>query len=705
MPDTAAATSMRTSPSFETVGRLVLVSFVSLFFEMCLIRWISSEVRIFAYCKNLVLLASFFGLGWGFFRAARPIRFLPTLATTAALVTAVAAPVSLVRNWGPARITEALSLFSDFQIFGPGDSRSDVVILWWLAFGTFWTTVVFFSIGFLLFPYGQLTGRLMRELGRPLAAYSWNVAGALLGVLAFAAMSAAGTAPVYWFGVVLVLTVPLVARAQRVAGTFLALLALGLVAWSTTERRDGFEEIWTSYQKLSVELATSEVLVNNSGYQSLRPIPDFDAPGPPVDRFTMPYLTTRGRPRTVAILGAGIGNDVNIALAAGARRVVAVEIDREIQRIGTWLNPRRPYADPRVRVVIDDARRFLRTNDERFDLIVFSHLDSHTLLSSHTNVRLDNYIYTVECLRDARRTLAPGGLLYLSFWANRPWIVARLHRNLTLAFGHPPLTLLVRHPLLPSVELAHYLQAESPPGPDLADQRIADWSAYTVSEARDHDVPPSTDDWPFLYVERRRVPALVAVLSAVIFGLLFVGIRRATARAGTVVWHYFWLGAAFILLEVHNVSKLALLFGTTWQVNTWVIGGILSMILLGNVVASRIRSSSRWPCFVALWASLVLGLALPVDALASLPLALAGLAAVTTLTLPIFFAAITFALLFRDERHPEVALGSNMLGAVLGGVLESAAFVTGLGSLMAISLLLYVLAWLAVRRAERVAAA
>jgi len=41
---------------------LALISLVSLFLELFLIRWVSSEIRVFAYFKSLVLIACFLGL-------------------------------------------------------------------------------------------------------------------------------------------------------------------------------------------------------------------------------------------------------------------------------------------------------------------------------------------------------------------------------------------------------------------------------------------------------------------------------------------------------------------------------------------------------------------------------------------------------------------------------------------------------------------
>lgn len=55
--------------SLERHGRLFfelfLISFLALYAELVVIRWLASEVRVFAYFKNLPLMASFLGLGLG----------------------------------------------------------------------------------------------------------------------------------------------------------------------------------------------------------------------------------------------------------------------------------------------------------------------------------------------------------------------------------------------------------------------------------------------------------------------------------------------------------------------------------------------------------------------------------------------------------------------------------------------------------------
>ena len=680
---------------------LFAISFASLFAELALIRWIGSEVRVFAYCKNLVLLAAFLGLGWGCVRWARRVNFLWSFGLLLGLILLVTAPFGFVQKYGPRNVTDALSGFSDFQVFSYNPETGVFNAIRRLGFGVFWTAASFFACVGICYPYGQLTGRLFAGFRTTLHAYAWNIAGALAGVLAFTGLSLASAGPAWWFGVMVVLTLPFVEPRKHIAA---AAILGGLAAWATHESRPGHEIHWSPYQKLDVNVRRVEVCVNNVGYQSRVPPPDF-AKDPTVTRWNMCYLTNGPRPKRVLIVGAGIGNDVATALAAGAEEVVAVEIDREIYEIGTRLNPDKPYDSPRVRAVVDDARHFFTTSQEKFDLIVFSHLDAHTLLSGYTNVRLDNFVYTVESLREARNLLSDQGRVFLTFWAERPWIVDRLHANLTEAFGHEPLTVLVpatRNQVRP-LDLVHYFAAKAPIGADIIPGGPA-WEGFKVVGVATHETPASTDDWPYLYVKDRSIPFLILIISAVIL-LCTVGLLLPTlGRPGGTDRHFFFLGAAFLLLEVHNVSKLALLLGTTWWVNTWVISAILVMILLGALVVHRRKPQNVTGLYAALGVSLLVAYFVPLEALSSLPRAATVAASLGILSAPIFFASLIFSVSFSRTTNPAAVLGWNMIGAILGGLLESVAFATGLRSLLLLSLALYALSMLALPRREAAAA-
>src|SRR4029077_7337690 len=49
--------------------RLIALSFLMLFLELALIRWIGSNVLYLSYFSNFILLASFLVIGLGFLRA------------------------------------------------------------------------------------------------------------------------------------------------------------------------------------------------------------------------------------------------------------------------------------------------------------------------------------------------------------------------------------------------------------------------------------------------------------------------------------------------------------------------------------------------------------------------------------------------------------------------------------------------------------
>jgi protein-L-isoaspartate O-methyltransferase len=98
--------------------------------------------------------------------------------------------------------------------------------------------------------------------------------------------------------------------------------------------------------------------------------------------------------KNVLILGAGSGTDVAAALRHGVAHVDAVEIDPAIIRLGRRWHPDRPYFDPRVTVINDDARHYLRTTDKKYDLVVFALIDSLTLQSSFSGS--GRYMFTEE---------------------------------------------------------------------------------------------------------------------------------------------------------------------------------------------------------------------------------------------------------------------------------------------------------------------
>jgi hypothetical protein len=206
---------------------------------------------------------------------------------------------------------------------------------------------------------------------------------------------------------------------------------------------------------------------------------------------------------------------------------------------------------------------------------------------------------------------------------------------------------------------------------------------------------PTTDDWPYLYLQHATIPKLHIATSLAMLAVVALARRRAFGFTQGLDWHFFALGAAFLLLEVQTVSRATLLFGMTWAVNAIVISALLVMILLANFAAAR------WPGLPRRFA--VAGLTVTVTALALVPLDWFNglgvgtklLAASAFLTAPVFFSGLIFIRSFAACDDKARALGSNLIGALVGGLLESLSFVTGLRALVLLVGVFYVIAlWL-----------
>jgi len=392
-----------------------------------------------------------------------------------------------------------------------------------------------------------------------------------------------------------------------------------------------------------------------------------------------------GRPLAdVLIVGAGNGNDVAVALSEGAKHIDAVEIDPVIQSIGARDHPDRPYEDPRVSVHIDDGRAFLERSDRRYDLIVFALPDSLTLVSGQSSLRLESYLFTLQAMQSVRRHLRDGGV-FTMYNYYRPDVFDRFAETITKAFGHPPC--IDRGP----VGLGPRRQAVLTVG-RAADDIVC--ATPWVSPARAPMV--ATDDWPFPYLKSRSIPRFYLVTLV----LILLGSAALTRHFGGPFGEMrpyldlFFMGAAFLLLETKNVVQFALLFGTTWFVNALVFFGILLAVLLAVEVASRVTLPPAKLLYALLTAALVIAWLVPPETLLSMPFLPRLGAAVGIAFAPVFLANLVFAQRFRDVGSSTVAFGANLLGAMVGGVLEYAALITGYRALLAVVFVLYLLAFL-----------
>lgn len=680
--------------------QLVLGSFLTLFAELALIRWIGTEVRIFAYVKNLALLVCFLGFGAGCALARRPVRWWTSVVALLGLIMAVRWP------WSSEHIFESLSSSlgagQEFAVWATDTARN------WPNFliAAFLTAVLLFLITYVFIPLGQIVSRELELAARPLQAYSWNLAASLAGILGFFAVSWLALPPGVWMAVIFVGVGLLQNRARR--GLLFASLAIPAALLLHDVSTPLHFTSWTPYQMISVtrhnfpdgEFKDASVQVNHTGYQSMSNLsaeflerhPGLLKEAVDENPYNLPFAFAAPSPR-VLIVGSGTGNDVAAAVRHNAASVDAVEIDPRILALGKS-HPEHPYSAPQVSVHVTDARAFMKRTSGPYDLVLFGLLDSHTELSDYSNMRIDNFVYTKESFLEAKKLLAPDGVLFVKFEVPRPWLGQRLREMLAQAFGKQP----VIFRALSSYTAGAHCFAISNSG--WVEQKLASNPRLSqfVSSHRPSflDSPPAaitTDDWPYLYQQGHWMPGVflsVAVLVLLLGAGLYWRIPEARQRVPSLF--FFSMGAGFLLLETQVVSRLALYFGTTWQVNGIVIGALLIALLLANAVIEK-QSRPRPPRLYVM--GLVVGLLLayfvPFHRIPG-SAAFVGWVAACIFAIPVFFAGLLFATEFQATDSPSAALGANMLGAVAGGLLENLSLIIGIRALLLLTIALYLMA-------------
>jgi Spermine/spermidine synthase domain len=681
--------------------RVFLSSFLVLFVEVALIRWMPAYIRLLAYFSNFILLAAFLGIGVGCLLAsirARLFAWFPLV---------LFALVAVVYFF---RLEVAIQTSGDI-FFSSGTPQKVVTVE-----STYLLPVLFVIVAAL---FAALAQRMAAEMSAlpPLAAYTINILGSLAGVIAFAVMSWREAPPQYWFGLTLLASGPLLlqpetGRASSLStrlgrGLAIALLAASVLLVEQLSR----DTIWSPYYKITVQKHDAETVVevNNIFHQSMAP----------VDRkeyfYQWPYMTFGNTFNDVLILGAGSGTDVAAALKHGVRHVDAVEIDPVIIRLGKHWHPDRPYYDPRVTVVNDDARHFLRTSKKKYDLVVFALIDSLTLQSSFSGVRLESYMFTEESFEEVRDHLNDQGLLVIYNYFRERWLVDRLANTAAAAFHAEAYVHVHEERAYLGVLMAGPRLRQLKEPPEIPAQVLAFGQSHAASPAhllaRDPSIEPATDDWPFLYMRDRRIPShYVAVIVMILaFSTVSVfGAMRAAGRASrsnpraasrAVAAEFFFLGAGFMLLETKAIIQFALLWGSTWVVASLAIASVLCMALVANFLVERIEIRRPLLVGAVLVGLLAANYLLPIGTVSFASRSLESAFYGALMFSPILCAGLLFGSAIKDSTSVARDYGTNLLGAMAGGVAEYMSLVTGFRALLFVIAACYIVAVLA-RRAE-----
>lgn len=654
-------------PAREAPRTLFLLGFFTLFLELVLIRYLAGNIWNLGYFPNLVLMSAFVGMGAGFvFHGRIPEQRSPGLfALACAGLFGLALFVHLFRPAVP--FLESWKGLVDGEMYFTASpdaqttSASNAVFFVWFA-----------AVAGIFALVSQRTAKVFRAFP-PLTAYALDVGGSCAGILAFMAISWLQLPAWSWF----LIAAPLVLGALEPApARMLALAALCATAalafhqdtllFGRQKPKGLFSVHWSPYQKVEFqhsEDARWDICVNGIPHQYMKTAPELKDSVYGLIHAARRERKGLGPYKRVLIIGAGSGNDVASALAHGAEHVDAVEIDPAIAELGRKHHPCKPYDDPRVTLHVDDGRAFLTRATGKYDLVMFALTDSLVKVSAMAQLRLENYLFTVESARRAYELCTPtGDVLFYNYYRSR-WLIDKIARVAYTATGRYPVVFAEKQHDFAAILVGPATAAAAPPDLDRNPIEVA------------------TDDWPFLYLVDRRVPEpylwAMGLCAALIAGML--GLLRAThtrelaASGGRLPVAFLVMGIAFMLLETKSIIQFSLLFGTTWVNSSLVFLAVLVSVLAANAVAARLASGGRtlWVLYGLLMGSCMATLCYPLGNLLSVASVPARFLAASALTFgPIFFANLIYSLAFRDSAVPEHVFGWNLLGATLGGVLE-----------------------------------
>ena len=165
-------------------------------------------------------------------------------------------------------------------------------------------------------------------------------------------------------------------------------------------------------------------------------------------------------------------------------------------------------------------------------------------------------------------------------------------------------------------------------------------------------------------------------------------------------WHFFLLGAGFMLLETKSIVQFALLWGSTWSSASLAIASVLVMALASAVVASPIELRQRWSIVLPLIGLIALNYWLPVGRVAFDSRAATSIFYGALVFSPVFCAGLLFSRSFRRSSSAAADFGANLLGAMVGGVGEYLSLVFGYRFLLFIVAGCYLGAVMTERRRE-----
>lgn len=358
------------------------------------------------------------------------------------------------------------------------------------------------------------------------------------------------------------------------------------------------------------------------------------------------YLMDQNENGTFLSLGAGGGCDVLQALQNGASEVHAVEVIPHINHLMTkgYLSEftGKIYHDPRVKVVTEDARAYVRRFQNKFDMIYSLSANSFAAMASGSFALAENYLFTTEAFMDYWQAMSENGFLMMEHQFYVPRMISEVQEALErLGVENPKAHFAVYD--LPKMRRKIILLAKQPLTMDIIKNAFGNinieehnwvYPIYPVTvdslydplilsivekgwqaSAKDatFDISPTNDNRPFaaqmglwknfsikkldkvLPYEFFGFPLakLIIAIILIIIVILIIPLNLlpyifSKEKLKPVPWLYFFMiGMGFMMIEVILMQQYALLIGSTIFSLTTILISLLLFSGLGSKYSQK----------------------------------------------------------------------------------------------------------------------
>ena len=647
-------------------SKIFIISFLILFFELTLIRYISASIVSISFYSNIILLASFFGVGAGCLLNLKRnlFNYFPTLILI----------LLLILNSSLLMINTSKSEMIMFQVDGEGYRMPSWLII----------IFIFSFVAFLFLILGQQLKLAFRNFEKSIDAYLFDLLGSIAGIIIFSTLSYFELGFIYWISITFILwlliklTYKNPTKNNKQDSIFVWILVISFALFLNIIHENSW---WSKYYFIKLtEYKKGEfyhISTNKTGHQAMEIKPNLWFYQTPYNSFKNPQYDD------VLIIGAGSGQDASIALQNNVKNIDAVDIEPRLVELGKQYHPLKPYNDPRVKITIADGRNFIENQkDKKYDLIIFALTDSLTLASNSSNTRLESYLMTVESFAKTKSLLKENGMLMLYNNYRKDWLIEKLTKMLEQNF--PNKVLIINSKIDQNAILMAGNKIKDFDEIKFLKEKIDLNFRYSDSKA-DLENRVGTDNWPFSYLFKPSIPSSYLIIISFIIslsgGVLFLFLKKYKAEPENKIlswqkfltiipWHMFFLGAGFMLLETKNIINFQLLFGSTWIVNSLVFIAILGLALTSAILTKMKLIFNKKILYFLMIFAVAISIFFPLKSIIELPFYLKYLSAILISLLPIFFANLIFSNHFSHQNNAEISFGFNMVGALFGGLLE-----------------------------------